>query len=145
MFYLFSCIVITCPQWLLEELALSKVTVGGNVKAAGELLACALCTCCITLYSCILYFAQSRRWLLEQCGPILQLPSTLHIASTKIQWHLSWSSRPLCSPMRPVCRNLNGSTARAMEAFEWRPHQILNGAPDQIISFNDSPVKAFSH
>ena len=34
----------------------------------------------------------------------------------------------VASPMRPVCRNLNGSTARAMEAFEWRPHQILNGA-----------------
>ena len=46
----------------------------------------------------------------------------------QIQWHLSWSPRPLCRPMGPLCRNLNGSTARAMEAFEWRPHQILNGA-----------------
>ena len=42
--FLLLCIVII----LLEELlALSMVTVGGNVKAGGELLAC-LCTCITT-------------------------------------------------------------------------------------------------
>ena len=110
--FLLLCIVII----LLEELlALSRVTVGGNVKAGGELLAC-LCTCITTghhtlpLASCTLLKAGA---VLEQCvRPIFQLPCTLHIASwlLQIQWRSTW-----CWPPMQESKRLG---ARAMEAFE---------------------------
>ena len=138
--FLLLCIVII--HRLLEELLpLSRVTVGGNVKAvAGELLAWAPVHLhhTLPLATTLQFVLCSEVVKMEQCvRPIFQLPSTLHIASPRFSGNqVGWS------PMQES----KWRRARGMEAFEWWPRRSnFEWLPLIKSSHLTTPVKAFSH